>query len=113
MAMGTLTAGLSMSTVGLVSWVMTDRKSNTALIPVALGLPMALLSPLEAVPGARGPARALTTALALAAIGGTARALPRIPALLRGEPVERPIAVAAQALVFGVATLHLLTRRPR
>jgi hypothetical protein len=110
MAKGTVGAGLAMAAVGVGAWLATNKASATALIPTFIGIPMAGLGLFERVPLAGHYARTGTAVLALAALGGASRGVPQLAAMLRGEDVKRPIAVAAQNAVVGIAAAYLVRR---
>lgn len=94
--------GLALIAVGVVSYVVTGSDSITALIPAALGVIILALG----VAAARDSLHrhAIHAALAVALVGalGTVMNLVHLPALLAGGEVERPAAVVAAFITFGL-----------
>lgn len=91
--------GVAFIALGLIGYFGTGRASATALIPCALGILMVL-----AGVAARNPLRrrhAMHAAAMLGVVGflGAGRGLTKIVPLLSGDPVERPNAVIAQAVM--------------
>lgn len=107
MSLASVATGLALTTVGVGAWATSGRTSPTALIPAAIGLPMAAAGFIEPIPLAGRSARRATFALALAAVGGASRGLPQLPKLLTGQKVDRPIAVVAQSATVALAGAYL------
>lgn len=84
--------------VGVGFYVGTGAASVTALIPAFIGLPLALLGGLATRENLRRHAMHGAAALGLLGFLGSARGLVQLPALLAGEPLARPAAVAGQSL---------------
>ncbi len=84
--------------VGVGFYIGTGAASVTALIPAFIGLPLALLGGLATRENLRRHAMHGAAALGLLGFLGSARGLVQLPALLAGEPLARPAAVAGQSL---------------
>lgn len=110
MSLSTIGTGVALSAVGVGAWVASNRASATALIPAFIGTPMMVLGVVESLPGIGTVPRVTTAVLAIAAVGGASRGLPGLAKLLRGESVERPIAVVAQSVTVGLAGGYLMGR---
>lgn len=105
MATLTIAYGTALTALGLGGFAATGAQHKTALIPAGIGaaaLGFGLI-------GRRRPA-ALWGGAAMAAFGlaGSLRGLEKLPALLRGEEVERPAAVIAQSVMAGSSALYLV-----
>jgi hypothetical protein len=95
-----LTVGLVLIVLSLAFYLATGGASATALIPIAFGLPLALLGLMaRRRPEVRKHAMHAAAAIALLGFLGTLRGLLALPRLLGGGVVERPTAVVAQSLV--------------
>lgn len=83
--------------LGVGAYVVTGAQSVTALIPAFFAAAFALCG----VAAGSYRRHALHAAAALAVLGllGTARSLTKLPALLGGGDLERPAAVAVQAIM--------------
>lgn len=93
--------------LGIAAYLLTGRQSPTALIPSVFGLLIGGAGALAlARPGARRHAGHAVAVLALLGIGGTFRALFKLPALFAGQ-AERPAAVVTQVLMCVVCTVLL------
>jgi hypothetical protein len=94
----TIIYGTLLVLLGAAGYFGTGATSPTALIPAVFGVPVLLLGLLaRAKPGARMHAMHGAVLLALVGFIGSFRGLTKLPALLSGQPVERPTAVAAQS----------------
>ncbi|MCP3980943.1 MAG: hypothetical protein GY716_16735 [bacterium] len=82
--------------LGLVGYLMTDRVSLTALIPVLFGIPLNVLGVLAMRESLLKHAMHGAAMLGVLAFLGSAPALLHLPALLSGAELERPAKVAAQ-----------------
>lgn len=107
MAKVTMWVGIGLVALGIVGYAGSGAASVTALIPAFFGMVLAVLG----AAGQREDRRALTMHLAalLALIGflGAAMGLPELPALLAGDDVERPWAVATQSIMAAVLAVYL------
>ncbi len=110
MSMASIATGLAMATVGVGAYATSGRTSKTALIPAAIGVPMAVAGVVEFVPVVGRSAKVWTAALAVAAVGGASRGIPKLPAMMRGDSVDRPLAVIAQTATVGLAGSYLAYR---
>lgn len=96
-----------MIVLGLTGWVATGMQHGTALIPGGFGLILVLAGALvQSKPEWRKHAMHAAALVALLGLGGTARSLGKIPALLAGE-AERPAAVAAQSVMAVLCLVFL------
>jgi hypothetical protein len=107
MSRQTLVFGGILILLGLGGFLGTGARSVTALIPAFVGLPMVALGLVALRGSERSSGYALGAAVALALLGfaGAARGLIKLPELLAGGDVERPIAIvmqSAMALVCAV-----------
>jgi hypothetical protein len=100
--------GVVLVVLGIGGYTGTGGASLTALIPVAFGVPVLALGLLaRARPALRMHAMHGAVGLGLLAFLGTARALARVPALAAGRPVDRPVAVALQAVMAVVSLVFV------
>ena len=92
--------GVALLVVGVVAFVATGSDSVTALIPAFLGLILLVLGFVAAKDQLHR--HAIHAALAVALLGalGTLMNVAELPALLGGDEVERPAAVAASTITF-------------
>ncbi len=90
--------GLLLSILGVAFYAATGAVSLTALIPTLLGIALALAGAVAQRQGLR--AHAMHAAALVATLGFLAcvPGLLKLPALLRGAPVLRPVAAVEQAL---------------
>jgi hypothetical protein len=100
--------GVILIVLGVAPYVATGGSSVTALIPTFFGVPILVAGALARQPSRRG--LALGVAFGLAALGflGTVPGLVRLPALLAGADLERPLAVAMQAAMALLCGAFLL-----
>ena len=105
MANTTIGFGVAFIILGLAGYLGTDRRSTTALIPVAFGVVFCVLGTLARDPGKRRHSMHAAAVLGLVAVLGAGRGLTKILPLLSGEPVERPNAVIAQAVIARLIAL--------
>ena len=102
----TIGYGVALTALGIGGYFATGQQSKTALIPAAFGVAAVGLG---ALAGGRFRTAALIGAavVAVGGLAGSARGLTKLPALLRGEPLERPAAVVSQSLMAGLSALYL------
>jgi hypothetical protein len=95
-----LSVGVVLLAVGLGGFIGTGAHAPTALIPAALGV-LLIASGLVAR-NARARMHAMHAAVLVALVGalGCLPGVFRLPALLAGQPVARPVAVASQCITF-------------
>ena len=99
MANTTIAFGVAFIILGLAGYFGTDMTSATALIPAGFGIAFCILGALARDPGKRRHSMHAAALLGLVAVLGAGRGLTKIVPLLSGEPVERPTAVIAQAMM--------------
>jgi hypothetical protein len=90
--------GILLVIVGVGGYVLSGRASFTALIPAILGAVLWALAYVAREERWRAHAMHAAAVVALLGVLGTAPGLMRLPALLGGSPVARPLAVVAQSL---------------
>ena len=108
MARITIGLGLVLIALGLGGYFGTGRESLTALIPVLLGLLLALLGVLALKEHMRRHAMHVAGVIALLGVAGTVRGLMKLPVLLTGGELERPAAVGVQAAMAIVCFVFVL-----
>jgi hypothetical protein len=104
----TLGYGSLLTALGVGGFLATGAQHKTALIPAGFGT-AALGLGLLARRGSSSSQRGLlggSALVGLLGLLGAARGLRKLPALLRGEPVERPAAVVAQSLMAGLSAAY-------
>ena len=94
----TMAVGSLLILIGVGFYFGTGATSLTALIPAALGLPMAITGVIALRERWRKHAMHAAVLVALLGFLGSARGLLSLPALLSGAELARPAAVAAQAI---------------
>ena len=104
--------GALMTALGVGGYIATGAEHKTALIPAAFGVVTIGLGLLARRPSARRGALIGAAVVGLVGLAGSARGLTRLPALLSGQPLERPAAVVSQSLlaVLAVALIVLAVR---
>lgn len=102
----TLGYGTLLTTLGVGGFVATGAQHKTALIPAGFGTAALGLGLLERRGGSRKPVLGGSALLGLLGFLGAARGLIRLPALLRGEEVERPAAIVAQSVMAGLSVVY-------
>ncbi len=95
----TIALGVCLSILGFAGYLGGGRTSLTALIPAAFGLVFLILGAAAFRPPLRKHVMHAAAALALIGFLATVRAVGKMPALLSGGPVERPLAVVAQSIM--------------
>jgi len=90
--------GILLIIIGLAGYLATGHEHPTALIPAGLGIPMLILGVVAANEARRKHAMHGALTLALLGFFGCLKGLLKLPLLLSGGHVERPVAVADQAL---------------
>ncbi|MDI1484288.1 hypothetical protein [Polyangium sp. y55x31] len=108
----TIGYGGLLTALGIGGFVATGREHKTALIPAGAGAAALGLGLLARSGSSRKAALVGATAVAGLGLAGSARGLGKLPALLRGEPVERPAAVIAQSIMAGTSAAYLLAAVP-
>jgi hypothetical protein len=92
--------GAALVALGVGGFATTGAKHRTALIPAGFGAATIAL-------GMIGAPRAAAV-VGVVAFAGAARGLNKLPALLRGEAVERPAAVVAQSVMAGLSAAYVV-----
>jgi len=100
--------GIFLITIGLAGYYLSGGVTKTALIPAFFGIPVVLLAFLARKENLRKHALHGLAALSLLGIFGTIKGLAKLPALLSGEQLERPLAVASQSMMAIASILFLV-----
>ena len=108
MAKITIGIGCVLIALGVGSYFGTGRASVTALIPAFVGLPLALLGVVALNDGRRKHAMHAAAAIGLLGFLGAARGFAKLPALLSGGEVEKPVAAYAQITMSLVCLVFLV-----
>ncbi|HYO58365.1 hypothetical protein [Archangium sp.] len=102
----TLGYGTLLTTLGVGGFLATGAQHKTALIPAGFGtaaLGLGLLA-------RRGTSQRWllggSALVGLLGFLGAARGLRKLPALLRGEKLERPVAVVSQSVMAGLSAAY-------
>lgn len=107
MSSWTIGYGALLTALGVGGYVATGQESKTALIPAGFGVVATGLGLLARTERYRTPALVAGAVVGVAGLAGSARGLAKLPALLRGEPVERPAAVIAQSAMAGLSAVYV------
>ncbi len=102
----TLGYGTLLTTLGVGGFVATGAQHKTALIPAGFGTAALGLGLLERRGSSQKTLLGGAALLGLLGFLGTARGLARLPALLRGEKLERPAAVISQSVMAGLSVAY-------
>jgi hypothetical protein len=108
MANWTLGYGALLIALGVGGFVATGAEHKTALIPAGFGAVAVGLGLLARREAYRRRALQGALVLALIGIGGSARGLAKLPALLAGEEMERPAAVITQSIMAGLSIAQVV-----
>ena len=103
-----LLVGVALVALGLGTYLGTGAHAPTALIPVALGVPIAAAGLLARNPRLRMHAMHVAVLVALLGVLGCIPGVLRIPALLGGT-AERPVAVVAQTVTFAICLAFVVS----
>jgi hypothetical protein len=103
----TIGYGTLLTALGIGGYFATGQQSKTALIPAGFGVVAAGLGLLARQERFQKPMLIAAAVVGLAGLAGSARGLTKLPALLRGEPLERPGAVVSQSLMAGLSAVYL------
>lgn len=104
----TIGNGALMTALGVGGYLATGAQSKTALIPAGFGVAVVGLGLLARRESRRKAALGGALALGLLALAGSARGVSKLPALVSGEPLERPAAVVSQSLLAGLAVAQVV-----
>jgi len=94
--------------VGVGGFLASGAHAPTALIPAVLGLLLGVCAAVARNPKARMHAMHAAVLLALLGLLGSLRGVLQLPALLSGQTVARPLAVAAQSLTVVLCLGYLV-----
>ncbi len=103
----TLGYGTLLTTLGVGGFVATGAQHKTALIPAGFGTAALGLGLLERRGSSQKTVLGGAALLGLLGFLGAARGLVRLPALLRGEKLERPAAVVSQSAMAGLSAVYV------
>lgn len=103
----TLVLGALLIALGITMRAISDSPSMTILIPAFLGAALALCGALALRQELRKHAMHAAAAVALLAILGSVGGLAKLPALLSGGEVERPLAVIARSITAVLCLAYL------
>lgn len=99
MANITLFVGVFLALLGIGFFIGTGMEHRTALIPAGFGAALIILGRQARSEARRKHAMHIAVVVALLGFGGTARSLGKIAQYFSGQPVDRPAAVIAQAIM--------------
>ena len=102
MSLAALAFGVVLSLVGVAFYAGTGAVAPTALIPTAIGLLLVLAGGLARREGLRAHAMHLAALVGTLGFLGCVPGLFKLPLLLGGNPVARPLAVVEQAVTAAV-----------
>lgn len=97
-----------LTALGVGGYVATGAQSKTALIPAGFGVAAAGLGLLGRSEARRKGALGGGLVLGVLGVAGSARGLAKLPALLRGDELERPAAVVSQSLMAGLSAAYVV-----
>lgn len=103
----TLGYGTLLTTLGVGGFVATGAQHKTALIPAGFGTAALGLGLLERRGSSQRAVLGGAALLGLLGFLGAARGLVKLPALLRGEKVERPAAIVSQSAMAGLSAAYV------
>jgi hypothetical protein len=107
MANWTIGYGTLLTALGVGGFAATGAQHKTALIPAGFGAAAIGLGLLARQESRRRGALGGAALVGLLGLAGSARGLTRLPALLRGEEVDRPAAVVSQSIMAGLSAAHV------
>ncbi len=103
-----IVAGMVLVLVGIVSYVLSDFASLTALIPAFIGFFFALLGVIARATAADRPAILAIGALSVFAIGGSLRGVSDIVALVTGGSPDSAVAAVSQGATIAISLVLLV-----
>lgn len=117
----TVAIGAALVVLGIAGYVAASGASPTALIPSVFGTALVILGWLAYDDRRRKTAMHIAAAVGLLGFLGSLRGLLRLPGLLTGAAVERPLAVASQSIMAALTGVFVAlcvksfidARRPR
>jgi hypothetical protein len=105
----TLWVGLLLTLVGVINRYVIGVRGGSALLPLFLGMFIALLGSMAMEPQYAKRAMQGVTVLALLGVLGTLSVLPTLTSLLAGQPqAETPVEIIARALMLLLCGVLLL-----
>jgi hypothetical protein len=104
----TVLVGLLLVVLGVGAYVGTGFGSPTAVLPAALGVPVAVLGRLAAEERRRAATMHAAVVLTLLGALGGLQGVAQLPALLTGGDVERPVAAVVQSAMTAVCAVHVV-----
>lgn len=102
----TLGYGTLLTTLGVGGFLATGRQHKTALIPAGFGAAALGLGWLAGRSSSQRGWLGGAALVGLLGFLGTARGLRMLPALLRGDEVERPAAIVSQSVMAGLSAAY-------
>lgn len=102
----TLGYGSLLTTLGVGGFLATGAQHKTALIPAGFGTAALGLGLLARRGSSQRGVLGGSALVGLLGFLGAARGLRKLPALLRGEKVERPIAIVSQSVMAGLSAAY-------
>jgi len=104
----TIGVGAALVALGLVGYVGSGASSVTALIPTAFGVVLAVVGVLAERTDNRKLWMHVAVVLALVGIAGSATGIADLPALISGDDLDRPWAVAVQSIMAVVLVVYVV-----
>lgn len=108
MSTWTIGYGAALTALGVGGYFATGQQSKTALIPAGFGVAAVGLGLLAQSNKVKTAALIGGAVIGVAGFAGSARGLTKLPALIKGEPVERPAAVISQSAMAGLSVAYLI-----
>jgi hypothetical protein len=99
--------GLGLMVLGILSYVLTDMVSPTALIPAGFGLVISLLGYYGRHEATRKTAMHLAMGVAMVGLLGSISGFASLPALFSGGDVARPAATISRSLMAIILLVYL------
>ena len=107
MAKRTILFGLTLIIVGVAGYLLTGRKSVTALIPTFVGLPILISGWTGLQPNREKWTSLIAAVLTLVGLGGCVPGLIKLVSLLGRSEIARPAAVYLQSLMAILSMIYL------
>ncbi len=103
----TIGYGTLLTTLGVGGFVATGAQHKTALIPAGFGTAALGLGLLARRGSSQRGVLGGAALVGLLGFLGAVRGLVKLPALLRGEEVERPAAIVSQSVMAGLSVAYV------